>query len=183
MTVTDSLPTKPWRPQDMLEENPVRLPREAAMAIVPELDKHLATAFVLVHQYQKHHWLVEGPQFRDIHLFLEEGYNEIHAQVDALAERITAIGGVPVGSPLAQAELSYIAHEPEGIFRVRDMLARDRAAEGQVAANLRATIKLCSGHEDYGTETLLKGTILKVEDRAHHLDHFLGNDSLGRGLD
>jgi len=48
---------------------------------VTELDKHLATLFVLFHQCQKHHWLVEGPQFRDIHHFLEEGYTEIHKQL------------------------------------------------------------------------------------------------------
>jgi len=45
----------PWRPADELEENPVGLPRSTAEAIVTELDKHLATLFVLFHQCQKHH--------------------------------------------------------------------------------------------------------------------------------
>ena len=62
------------------------------------------------------------------------------------------------------------------------MLARDREYEGLVAGNLRKTIKLCTANEDFGTETLLKGILLKVEDRAHHLDHFLGEDSLGMAL-
>ena len=172
----------PWRPKTEIEENPINLSKDAAKAIIPELDRHLASFFVLFHQYQKHHWLVEGPQFRDIHLFLEEGYNEIHRQLDAIAERITAIGGVPTSSPAAQADLAYIEHEPEGIFRIGDMLARDREYEGLVAGNLRKTIKLCTANEDFGTETLLKGILLKVEDRAHHLDHFLGEDSLGMAL-
>ncbi len=172
----------PWRPASEIEDNPIGLPRKTAEAIAPELDKHLAAFFVLFHQYQKHHWLVEGPQFRDIHHFLEEGYTEIHKQLDAIAERITAIGGVPTSAPAAQAELAYINHEPEGIFRIRDMLERDRAHEKQIAVELRTTIKLCTSKDDFATETLLKGILLRVEDRAHHLDHFLGEDSLGLAL-
>ncbi len=175
--------TEPWRPATEIEDNPINLPKDAVREIIPQLDEHLAAFFVLFHQYQKHHWLVEGPQFRDIHLFLEESYNEVHEQLDEIAERITAIGGVPTSSPASQSALSYIEHEPEGIFRIRDMLERDRSAEGTMAARLRETIKLCTAREDFGTETLLKGILLKVEDRAHHLDHFLGHDSLGLQLD
>jgi len=174
-----TLTKKPWRERTEIEKNPIQLERSAAEKIVPELDKHLASLFVLFHQYQKHHWLVEGPQFRDLHKFLEDGYNQIHAQLDAVAERITAIGGIPTSSPIEQAKLAYIEHEPEGIFRIRDMLERDRHAEGTMAAEFRRTIPKCTELGDYGTETMLKGMLLDIEDRAHHLDHFLGEDSLG----
>lgn len=174
--------TTPWRPADEVETNPINLPVESARKIIPQLDEHLASFFVLFHQYQKHHWLVEGPQFRDIHLFLEDNYNEVHKQLDAIAERITAIGGVPTSSPSRQAQKAYIEHEPEGIYRIREMLQRDRTAEATIAERLRATIRLCTQEGDFGTETLLKGILLRVEDRAHHLDHFLGQDSLGLAL-
>lgn len=177
-----TIPTTPWRPADEVEENPINLPRDAAAQVVPELNAHLSSLFVLFHQYQKHHWLVEGPQFRDLHHFLEEGYNELHKQLDEIAERITAIGGVPTSSPVAQAKCAYIEHEPEGIFRIRDMLERDRLAEGTLAERFRSTIKLCTSLEDFGTETMLKGMLLRIEDRAHHIDHFLGEDSLGLAL-
>jgi len=176
-------PAKPWRPAGAIEPNPIHLGDEAVKAIVPELDEHLAAIFVLFHQYQKHHWLVEGPQFRDIHLFLEEGYTKLHKHADDIAERMTAIGGIPTSSPSKMAKLAYVEHEPEGIYRIRDMLERDRAAEGEIARRLRETIKLCTEHGDFGTETLLKKILLKVEDRAHHLDHFLGEDSLGLQLE
>jgi len=182
MTTADTS-SSPWRQASEIEENPINISRETAKKIIPQLDEHLASFFVLFHQYQKHHWLVEGPQFRDLHLFLEEGYNEIHEQLDDIAERITAIGGVPTSAPTSQADLAYIEHEPEGIFRIRDMLERDRTAEGTIASRLRTTIKLCTSEGDFGTETLLKGILLKIEDRAHHLDHFLGEDSLGRAIE
>jgi DNA-binding ferritin-like protein len=172
----------PWRSPSELEENPINLDREAAKEIAPELDTHLASLFTIFHQYQKHHWLVEGPQFRDIHLHLEECYTQIHKDLDAIAERMTALGGIPTSSPSAQAKLAYIEHEAEGVFRIREMLDRDRTAEGEIAKRLRSTIKLCTSHSDFGTETLLKQVLMRVEDRAHHLDHFLGEDSLGLSL-
>lgn len=178
-TTANPIPNSPWRPRNEIEENPICLAKDSAEQIIPLLDRHLASFFVLFHQYQKHHWLVEGPQFRDLHHFLEAGYNEVHKQLDAVAERITAIGGVPTSSPTNQEQLAYIDHEPEGIFRIRDMLRRDRRACGTIASELRDTIRVCTSEGDFGTETMLKGILLQVEDRAHHIDHYLGNDSLG----
>lgn len=174
--------TTVWKKRTELEDNPIGVDDDAVKSIAPKLDEHIASLFTLFHQYQKHHWLVEGPQFRDIHVYLEESYNEVHRQVDAIAERMTALGAIPTSSPASQAELSYIEHEPEGVFRIREMLSRDREAEGTIARNLRSTIELCTKLGDYGTETLLKQTLLAVEDRAHHLDHYLGDDSLGLNL-
>ncbi|MHC5004455.1 MAG: ferritin-like domain-containing protein [Planctomycetota bacterium] len=175
--------TAVWKPKTELEGNPIGLGKDVVGTVAPLLDEHLASMFTLFHQYQKHHWLVEGPQFRDIHVFLEESYTQVHQQVDAIAERMTALGAVPTSSPVQQAELSYIEHEPEGVFRLRAMLERDREAEGTIARKLRTTIQECTRLGDFGTETLLKQTLLAVEDRAHHLDHYLGGDSLGLGLE
>ena len=90
---------EPWRPQQMIEENPVGISQEAAEKLIPRLDEIQCTMWTLYHQYHKHHWLVEGPQFRDLHLILEEFYEEVHKYVDRIAERITALGGIPTSSP------------------------------------------------------------------------------------
>ncbi len=172
-----------WKPKSELEGNPIGLGLDVVRAVAPLLDEQVSSLFVLFHQYQKHHWLVEGPQFRDIHVFLEEAYTEVHLQVDAIAERMTALGAVPTSAPAQLAELSFIEHEPEGVFRLRDMLERDRNAEGTIAQKLRHAIETCTRLADYGSETLLKQVLLKVENRAHHLDHYLGDDSLGRGVE
>ena len=174
---------KPWKEPGTLEGNPIGLERTATAKMVKELDAHLASVMVLYHQYLKHHWLVEGPQFRDVHHFFGEHYEETQKQADLLAERITALGGIPTCDPVAQSKIAYVSHEPEGTFRLRPSMELDRAHEGEVAQRVRTSIKLAQKLGDYGTEHLLKGILLDVEDRAHHLDHFLGQDSLeiGRG--
>ena len=159
-------------------DNPVGLTKETATAMAKELDRHLATFITLHQQYHKHHWLVEGPQFRDLHLFFEENYTEVHAQYDKLAERLTVMGFAPTCHPENVYKLSYIDHEPEGVFRIRESLERDMQAEKEIAVQLRKSIKNATERMDYATETLLKQILYKVEDRAHHIEHFLGADSV-----
>lgn len=171
-----------WKPKDTIESNPIGLSTNATAKLVPELDKHLAALFILLHQYQKHHWLVEGPQYNDLHLFLGKAYEEVHQQADMVAERITALGGIPTSNPVEQAKVAYITHEAEGAFRIRAMLQLDLEHEGTIAQRLRNTIQLARELGDPGTEHLLKEILLDVEVRAHHLDHFLGADSLEIGL-
>ncbi|MFB6231895.1 MAG: ferritin-like domain-containing protein [Salinibacter sp.] len=172
---------EPWRPQQMIEENPVGLDQDVAEQLIPKLDEIQCTLWTMYHQYQKHHWLVEGPQFNDLHLFLEENYEEVHKYLDRLAERITALGGIPTSAPDVQAELSHVEHEPEGTYRVRQMLQHDLAAEQTLSTILRDTIEQAQELGDPGTERELKKALTKAEDRAHHLDHFLGEDSLEIG--
>ncbi len=174
---------KPWKEKGRIEDNPIGLSKEATSKLVPELDRHQASLFLLFHQYQKHHWLVEGPQFRDLHLFLQESYEAVHKQVDSIAERITALGGIPTSHPGELVKVGYIEHEPDGTFRIRAMLRGDRDHEGQIAHGLRETIRQSRDSGDPGTEHLLKEILLEVENRAHHLDHFLGGDSLEMGLE
>ena len=99
-----------------------------------------------------------------------------------VAERMTALGGIPTSDPVNQATLSHIAHEPEGTFRIRQMLRHDRAAEGQLAVELRADIEQALDLRDHGTKRILENVLTRAEERAHHLDHFLGEDTLEVGL-
>jgi DNA-binding ferritin-like protein len=181
-TTTDTGFDEPWRPQQMIEDNPVGLDQEVVEQLIPKLDEIQCTLWTLYHQYQKHHWLVEGPQFRDLHLFLEENYNEVHKYVDRIAERITALGGIPTSAPANQAELSHVEHEPEGTYRVRQMLRHDLQAERTLVLAVRKAIDLALELKDHGTKRELEKVLTKAENRAHHLDHYLGEDSLEVGL-
>ncbi|MGB3617004.1 MAG: ferritin-like domain-containing protein [Catalinimonas sp.] len=173
---------KKLREQNEYEGNPVGFSEETAQAVASELDRHLAAFFILYQQYHKHHWMVEGAQFRDLHLFFEENYNQIHEAYDEIAERLTVMGLTPTCHPLNIVKLSYIEHEEEGVFHVRDMLKRDMEAEKTIAIELRKSIKLILQHDDFATKSLLEGILKQTEDRAHHVEHFLGEDSIAVGF-
>lgn len=170
------------REKSEYEGNPVGLSKTTATAMANELDRHLSSFITLYNQYHKHHWMVEGPQFRDLHLFFEEHYTQIHEQYDAIAERLTVMGYCPTCHPARQLELSYIEHEEEGVFRIREMLKKDMEDEKTISVELRKSIKKAFEQEDFATKALLEGILLKTEDRCHHIEHFLGEDSLSIGL-
>lgn len=166
------------REPDWTEENPIGLKHDHAIGLAGELNRHQASLFILFHQYQKHHWVVEGPQFRDLHLYLEDSYNEVHKDLDAIAERITVLGALPSASPTALVEKAFVKHEPEGYFPLRTMLKNDLNMEREICTKLRNTIGRAQEIGDHGTATLLKGVLMNAEDRAHHLDHYLAEDGL-----
>ncbi|MFW5759979.1 MAG: ferritin-like domain-containing protein [Cyclobacteriaceae bacterium] len=173
---------KKLREKHEYDGNPVGLSKETCKTIAEDLDRHLATYFLLYQQYHKHHWLVEGPQFRDLHLFFEEHYNEVHKHYDALAERLTVLGYAPTCNPVNMAELSYIEFEEEGVFHIRDMLKKDMADEKSISIELRKSIKIAFDLSDFATKRLLEKLLDHAEERAHHIEHFLGEDSLVIGL-
>ena len=170
------------RGQREYDGNPVGLEKETAQKMAEHLDRHLASFMTLYHQYHKHHWLVEGPQFRDLHLFFEENYDEIHKGFDKLAERLTVMGYAPTSYPVEFSKISYIKHEPQGVFRIRESLEEDMEAERKIAIELRKSIKAALELGDYATKNLLEKQLYKTEDRAHHIEHFLGDDSLAIGF-
>ena len=181
-TAKASMGRAPLRRIGEIEGNPVGLSREACEVLVGHLDRHLAAFSVLYHQYHKHHWLVVGPQFRDLHLHLEGYYEEIHQHFDQIAERLTVLGGIPTSSPREQEKLAYIQHEPEGMYRIRQMLQLDIECEKAVCIELRKSIKQALEHDDFGTKRLLETWLGAAEDRAHHLEHFLEADTMEVGL-
>ena len=172
----------PLRDKNEYEGNPVGLTEEACNAVSDELDRHLASFVVMYMQYHKYHWMVEGPQFRDLHLFLQEHYEEVNLDLDALAERITLLGRTPSSRLDTYQAKSYCDQEPEDVMRIRDSLEFAMHNERRICVEFRKTIHTCLKHDDFGTKKMIEGMLFRAEDRAHHLEHFLGEDSLVIGM-
>lgn len=177
MTQQQNAPEMRQKPDEMVS-NPINLERKGAQQMVEALNTDVASLFVLFHQYQKHHWVAEGPQFRDIHLLLEEHYTATQQQADAFAERIVTLGGVPVSGPTAQLKQGYIEEEPEGIFDLRQMLSNDLRANQRILVKLREHIKAARELGDYGTEHLIKRHLREQELRTQDIMHLLEHETL-----
>ena len=164
-----------------VHENPIDVQDNTAQKMIDALNAHVASLFLLFHQYQKHHWVVEGPQFRDLHLLLQEHYTATHTQADEFAERIVTLGGVPVSSMKGQIEQAYIEEEPEGVLDLRQMLSNDLHANQQILQRLRDDIKLAHDLGDYGTQQLLKTHLRAQETRTQDIMHMLEHEALEEG--
>ena len=161
----------------------VGLPRDHAQAVGERLDALCATEHVLFHQVKKHHWMVVGAEHLPVRKFLDEIADHARLAGDRLAERVTALGGVPTGSPKGQQEQAVFAYEEtEDVVDVRSMLERDLAAEQALIAALRESLSLAGDKGDHGTADMLQELLREHEDEAHRLDHWLEPDSLTVGL-
>ena len=161
-----------------VEENSLRLEKDKAEQIVDALNTELANAYVLYHQLKKHHWVVEGAEFRDLHLFTEEAYEHAEEGADLIAERAQAIGGVPVSGPTNLEQRATVEFEGEDVYDVRTMLENDLEIYGEIIESMRDSIELARNLGDHATAQLLSEILVEVEDDAHHFEHYLEDDTL-----
>jgi len=160
------------------ESEALRLDEDKAEQIIDALNTDVANAYVLYHQLHKHHWNVEGAEFRDLHLFLQEAYENLEAGADMIAERAQAIGGVPIAGPANQEEHATIEFEGEDVYGIRTSLENDMEAYGTIIEGMREHIQLAANLGDPTTEHILKEILTDIEEDAHHFEHYLEDDTL-----
>ncbi|MFC3477838.1 DNA starvation/stationary phase protection protein DpsA [Halobacterium litoreum] len=156
----------------------LRMDAEKAEQVVDALNADLADTYVLYHQLKKHHWNVEGAEFRDLHLFLGDAAENAEAFADELAERVQALGGVPHASGATLEAESSLEPEDEDVYDIRTSLENDLAMYGDVIESLREHVDLASNLGDHATAEMLRENLVEVEDDAHHVEHYLEDDTL-----
>ncbi|MBF2083080.1 ferritin-like domain-containing protein [Thermoleptolyngbya sp. C42_A2020_037] len=158
--------------------NPVGFDLDITTAICEGLNLAYASFQALYLQYQKHHFVVEGAEFYSIHEFFQESYNATQSHAHDLAERLNGLGGIPAGSFATLSDLCCFAPEADGAYTCRAMLEHDLAAEQAVIDLLRRLSVQAESLGDRATRYLYDEILLKTEDRAFHINHFLAHDSL-----
>ncbi len=166
------------QPADEVEETALRIEKDKAEQIIDALNTDLANAYVLYHQLKKHHWNVEGAEFLELHRFLEEAYEHVEEGADIIAERAQALGGVPVAGPSNQEERATVEFEGEDVYDVRTSLQNDLEMYGDIIEDMREHIQLAGNLGDPATEEILRRILVEVEEDAHHIEHYLEDDTL-----
>ena len=140
---------------------PIALAAEARAESSQVLNEILADTTILYAMYKKHHWLVSGPTFYQLHLLFDKHAEEQLQLVDLLAERVQSLGGIAVGDPRHAAELTTIPRPPDGAEPVPVMIDRLLDAHETIIEKVRTGIKVTDENEDYGTNDLLMGDVLR----------------------
>jgi starvation-inducible DNA-binding protein len=122
--------------------------------IAEGLSKLLADTYTLYLKTHNFHWNVEGPMFNTLHLMFETQYNELALAVDAIAERIRALGHPAPGSYAAYSKLSTIKEET-GVPKAEDMIKQLVEGQESVARTARAVFPSAEKAGDEPTADLL----------------------------
>ncbi|MDY6783868.1 MAG: Dps family protein [Cyanobacteriota bacterium] len=170
------------RPFGQLEKNPIGLDESITAPVCEGMNIALASFQALYLQYQKHHFVVEGSEFYQLHNFFSECYEEVQDHVHELGERLNGLGGIPVMSFGKLAELCCFSPEEDGAYNCRAMLEHDLAAEQEIIQLIRRQASQAESLGDRATRYLYEQILLKTEERAYHVNHFLVPDSLTLGF-
>jgi starvation-inducible DNA-binding protein len=143
---------------------PIGLGENVRSASTNALNPLLANTMVLRDLYKKHHWQVSGATFYQLHLLFDKHYNEQVELMDALAERIVALGGVPLAAQHDVAEASSLARPPKGRESVPAQITRLLDAHEQILVQSRRAAREASENRDDGTNDLIVSDVIRTNE-------------------
>ena len=156
------------------KEPKIGIPEKDREGVVKILTELLCDEYVLSAKTKKYHWNVVGPDFSELHKFLEEQYEEIDEVVDLVAERIRAIGGQTIGTLTEFVQYTRLKEDPGSYPDSHTMLAN-------LLDSHEATIRILRGnadetdekYHDMGTNDFLIGLMEKHEKMAWMLRSYM----------
>lgn len=159
-------------------DNVLLLDRSVTEPVCEGLNAVFASFQALYLQYQKHHLVIEGAEFYQLHEFFEDCYEAAQGHGHDVGERLNGLGGIPATSFAKLAELCCFEPEGDDVFDGRTCLEHDLAAEQAILGLLRRQAAQAEELGDRATRYLYEQILLKTEERAYHIAHFLAPDSL-----
>ncbi|BCJ70937.1 DNA starvation/stationary phase protection protein [Catellatospora sp. IY07-71] len=141
---------------------PVGLSHDARMYSCERLNQCLADTQILYSLYKKHHWLMRGPTFYQLHLLLDKHAGEQLELVDVIAERIQSLGGVAIGDPRHIAEITVIPRPPDGVEEVPAMISRLLEAHETILIAAHDAARRADEMGDDGTNDLLVSQVIRT---------------------
>ncbi|CAJ1790120.1 MULTISPECIES: Dps family protein [Aeromonas] len=143
-------------------KSPIGLDTVQSQALAAELNKLLASYQILYMNVRGFHWNIRGNQFFELHLKFEEIYNDLLLKVDALAERILTLDGVPLHSFSDYLNVSAIA-EQKGLHDGRACVESLLESFRKLLVAQRRILGQAADAGDEGTASILSDYVQQQE--------------------
>ena len=161
---------------------PLGLSQEARLYSCQRLNQLLADSQILHALYKKHHWLMRGATFYQLHLLLDKHAGEQITLIDQIAERIQTLGGIAVGDPRHVAEITRVPRAPDGCEEVPAMLSRLLEAHELILIDAHEAASKVAEMGDDGSNDLIVSDVIRTgELQAWFLAEHLVDTPLVRG--
>ena len=147
-----------------LQEMPIALNADARSESCTLVNQILADTIILYSLYKKHHWMMRGHTFYQLHLLLDKHAGEQIELIDAMGERVQTLGGVAIADPRHVAEITKLKRPPNGVEEVPMMLSRLLEAHELIISELREAIDKTAANQDSGTNDLLVSQVLRTNE-------------------
>lgn len=152
------------QPFGTLRNLPIALASTARSESCEQLNQILADSLILYSLYKKHHWLMRGHTFYQLHLLLDKHADEQLKLIDSIGERVQTLGGVAIADPRHVAEVTKIERPPNGVEEIPVMLSRLLEAHELILGEIRVAITKTAANRDDGTNDLLMSEVLRTNE-------------------
>lgn len=167
-----SVSSQPWLHQSGREiqafgtvrQFPVGLSYDARMYSCERLNALLADTQILYALYKKHHWLMRGATFYQLHLLLDKHAGEQIELIDSIAERVQTLGSIAIGDPRHVAEITRVPRPPNGCEEVPAMLSRLLEAHEIILIDAHEAAKKVAEQGDDGTNDLIVSDLIRTNE-------------------
>jgi len=140
-----------------------------------ELNVLLANHSVLLVQTLNYHWNIVGKEFHDYHLLFDKQYNQLFANMDLVAERVRAVGGVALGSMKDMIKTATLKEDSGATPEPKQMVVVLLKQYELLIAQIRDLIELLEAKtKDFGTKKMLEDLIEQHEKTAWMLRSLSG---------
>lgn len=139
--------------------NPTRndLSARVRTKVTELLNARLADALDLESATKQAHWNVKGSDFIQLHELFDKLHDNVEEHVDEIAERISALGGTPLGTVGEVAKATSLRAYPVNISAGPDHVRALADRWADFGKKVRAAIKTTADLEDAGTSDLFTG--------------------------
>lgn len=120
------------------------------------LEQVLVDLLDLASQVKTCHWVTRGPDFLSLHEYLDKLEGILRGAADEVAERITALGGQPIGTSRVVAKSTRMEELPD-VFAQTDVLKALAERLAHLGNEVRSGIHRAAGIDDPVTADILTG--------------------------
>src|SRR5699024_6931083 len=143
---------------------PIGLSYDTRMYSCQRLNQVLCDTRILRDMYKKHHWLMRGQTFYQLHLLMDKHSDEQTELIDTVAERVQTLGGVAVGDPRHVAEITNIPRPPDGVEEVPAMLSRLLEAHQTILDDCHDAAERVQEMKDDGTNDVFVSDVIRTNE-------------------
>jgi starvation-inducible DNA-binding protein len=154
----------------------IDLPVKTRARVIDLLNARLADTLDLQMQAKQAHWNVKGPNFIGLHELFDKLAEDLEGDIDDIAERIVALGGVAHGTVQAVAAQSRLDPYPADIADGRAHVDALAAAYGKAARSVRKAIDEADKAKDADTADLFTGVSRALDKNLWLLEAHLQAD-------
>jgi starvation-inducible DNA-binding protein len=152
------------------------LPQTIRTQAVELLNARLADAIDLGTQIKHAHWNVKGANFIALHELFDKIAESVEDQIDTIAERVTALGGIARGTLVAVSRKTSLKPYPEDISAGLAHVEALASVLADFGRKVRAAIEESAKFGDADTSDLFTGLSRETDKSLWFLEAHLYKD-------